>query len=529
MEREDLEMAITNTIENFEMHVNEAFVAKAEALKPTLFHEVVKPTRIVEVVGTVDDAKITSSEDASALPRVILATGGSVVLDFGNHYVGRVSFKVNHHGSPQDAPVLLRVKFGEVLEEIVAKSSEYHGEISGGWIQEEYMHLDVVPTTVNMPRRYAFRYMEVEAVYTSPKFQISLAEVLCTTETSAERPKVEPLPESVPENLRKMDEVALKTMEDCMQLVFEDGPKRDRRLWIGDLRLQALTNYQTFHNTELVKRCLYLFAGLTQNEEHVGACLFLEPELQVDDTSLFDYGLFFISCLSDYYNETDDRETLEELWGTAYRQAELGMRRVGADGVVTDTPDWWCFIDWPPALNKQAAAQGVLIYTLKQALGLAGELEYLEAKAQLTNDLKKVTKGALNVLWDEEQGLFVSGANRQVSWASQVWMVLAGVFDTQRNVELLRHAAEVDPEVKMSTPYMYHHYVDALIQCGLKDEALACMEQYWGSMVADGADCFYEMYDPEDKHFSSYGDYTINSFCHAWSCTPSYFIRKYFA
>ena len=27
-----------------------------------------------------------------------------------------------------------------------------------------------------------------------------------------------------------------------MQDVFEDGPKRDRRLWLGDLRLEALAN-----------------------------------------------------------------------------------------------------------------------------------------------------------------------------------------------------------------------------------------------------------------------------------------------
>lgn len=32
----------------------------------------------------------------------------------------------------------------------------------------------------------------------------------------------------------------MKTLADCMQDVFEDGPKRDRRLWLGDLRLQAL-------------------------------------------------------------------------------------------------------------------------------------------------------------------------------------------------------------------------------------------------------------------------------------------------
>ena len=31
---------------------------------------------------------------------------------------------------------------------------------------------------------------------------------------------------------------------------------------IGDLRLQALTSYSTFKDTQLAKRCLYLHAGV---------------------------------------------------------------------------------------------------------------------------------------------------------------------------------------------------------------------------------------------------------------------------
>ena len=38
---------------------------------------------------------------------------------------------------------------------------------------------------------------------------------------------------------------------------------------------------------------------------------------------MFDYSLFFINTLWDYYKATNDRETLEELWPTALRQIEL--------------------------------------------------------------------------------------------------------------------------------------------------------------------------------------------------------------
>ena len=45
-----------------------------------------------------------------------------------------------------------------------------------------------------------------------------------------------PLPAGVPEDLRRIDEVAAATLRDCMQTTFKDGPRRDRRLWTGDLR-----------------------------------------------------------------------------------------------------------------------------------------------------------------------------------------------------------------------------------------------------------------------------------------------------
>jgi alpha-L-rhamnosidase len=35
------------------------------------------------------------------------------------------------------------------------------------------------------------------------------------------------------------------------------------------------------------------------------------------------------------------------------------------------------------------------------------------------------------------------------------------------------------------------------------------------------------VFDPDNLLLSPYNSIQINSYCHAWSCTPSYFIRKY--
>ena len=64
-----------------------------------------------------------------------------------------------------------------------------------------------------------------------------------------------------------------------------------------------------------------------------------------------------------------------------------------------------------------------------------------------------------------------------------------------------------------------------MLSCAMQTEALALIEKYWGGMVLDGADTFWEVYSPSDSLASPYGDVHINSFCHAWSCTPALLLR----
>ena len=519
-------MAVTNAIENFEMVVNNTFVAKAQALTPALIETIVRPARTVRIISDGEDFSAREVEPNFISSRP-MGRNESICLDFGDHHVGYISFQLTPAGSPADAPAYLRLKFAEIPYEIAADSSDYHGEISRSWIQEELIHVDILPAVVKLPRRYAFRYIQLTVLDTSPKYKVAVSDVACRAVSSADMSAVPPLDAADPE-LIQLDKISLKTMHDCMQSVFEDGPKRDRRLWLADLRLQALTNYVTFRNNDLVKRCLYLFAGLTQNEGRVGACLFLEPAPQVDDTALFDYSLFFISCLHDYYEATGDRSTLRELFPTAHRQIELSLRELDGRGIVADKDAWWCFLDWGDGLNKQAGAHAILIYALKQARTIAGWLGNTDKAGTYETVISKLTKAALDHLWDEGQGFFVSGADRQVSWASQVWFALANVFDKEKNARLLKRLIETDPGVPMVTPYMYHYFIDALIQNGLAELALCRMKSYWGEMLRDGADTFFELYDPNDRYASPYGSRLVNSFCHAWSGTPAYFIRKYF-
>ena len=169
----------------------------------------------------------------------------TVFVDFGDHAVGYVTLELSKTGSHQDAPVYFYLKFGERLEEMTDKTADYDGWLSRGWIQEEYIHVDVLPAKVKLPRRYSFRYMELRVIDTSAKFQLKIDGISCDTVSAVDMESVKPVDFGDP-LLNQIDLVSRKTLKECMQDVFEDGPKRDRRMWLGDLRLQARANYYTF-------------------------------------------------------------------------------------------------------------------------------------------------------------------------------------------------------------------------------------------------------------------------------------------
>ncbi len=507
------------------MATNALFLKKAAALTPPLREREVRPVRTVSLVRAEDGT--VSLTEAGDYRTLSMRSGDTACLDFGDHFVGHLTLRLGFEGSHPDAPAWLRIQFAERPQELFEDADAYHGWISKGWIQQEQFHVDVLPTAVALPRRYAFRYVKLTVLDVSSKYALRLADCLCRETTCADASTLPAFPADDPE-LARIDAVACRTLRNCMQTVFEDGPKRDRRLWMGDLRLQALASYASYRNDDLVKRCLYLFAGTANEEGRVAACLFTEPEVEADDTYMFDYSLFFIPTLRDYWRATGDRETLEELWPTALRQAELARANFDDTGLVRDSDVLgWCFVDWNLNLNKQAGAQAIYLYCLKALTELAAELGEQSLHKELEEEYQAKKQRAISALWDKDRQVFISGSDRQVSWASQVWMILAGVLEPADGAALLRRVAAMPEAEKMVTPYLYHHYVDALLSVGEKEQALRVIRDYWGGMAAQGADTFWELFDPSDPNASPYGGTIVNSFCHAWSCTPAYFLRKY--
>ena len=523
-------MAFTFQInDDVQFQHNQALLDKSASYRPTLKEKTVRAASIV----TLDRNKqylegwgVKQLAPINQLSSYELKRDDRIIIDFGDHQVGKFSININAVGSPMDAPLFFKIKFAEMPAELACNSEDYDGWLSKSWIQEETIHLDVLPTKLTLPRRYSFRYAEITVVDTSPKWRAVFSDPVVTA-TSAVDTEVVNQPKLADTQLQRIYDVGLKTLADCMQDVFEDGPKRDRRLWIGDLRLQALANYATFKDIALVKRCLYLFGAMPTTDGRIPANVFTEPAAVPDDTFLFDYSLFFISILADYEAFNPDKTVLNDLYSVAKKQMDLALEQVTSEGKLTLTEGNPVFVDWSNDFDKETAGQAIIIYTLKQFITLA-KLVRDESVETYTTVLKKLSQYAKTQLFDSKSGLFVSGEQREINVASQVWMTLAHVLNSEQTKALMQTTVtKLFPITGIATPYMYHHVTEALFEAGLQQDAIQLMKDYWGKMVALGADTYWEAFDPNHPDYSPYGSPILNSYCHAWSCTPVYLINKY--
>ncbi len=519
-------MAFTFQINNdLKFNHDEKLLKKSEQNRPEIVYEKKSNFNLVKLVK--DESKL-EGVGTQAIDQDIsdcsLKREDSIILDFGEHMVGTFQIDIDQTGSPMDAPLFMRLKFAEMPCELKAKSSDYNGWLSRSWIQEEFIHLDTLPTTLLLPRRYSFRYVEIKVIDTSPKWQAVFSNPLVTTQTSADYSRLEKI-NLEDTTLQKIYDVGLKTLADCMQDVFEDGPKRDRRLWLGDLRLQALANYASFDQVDLVKRCLYLFAGMTSEDGKISANVFVSPKVVPDDTFLYEYSLFFISTLYDFHKAHPDIEFVKELYPIAKTQMDLTLTMFDKNGQFMPSEEYPVFVDWSNDFNKDTAGYAETIYVLRQFIELSKECK--EEVSSYKDQLLLLTNYAKKNLYNQEKHLFMTNQD-EYNIASQVWMILAHVLSDEENKLVMQKTMDtLFPIRDIATPYMYHHIVEAMFEAGLFEEACKLLKDYWGKMIDLGADTFWEAFDPGKPDYSPYGSPIVNSYCHAWSCTPVYLIKKY--
>lgn len=507
-----------------------AWLKEAAASMPELRRTEHHPVRIVRSVAdstAFQGWRMEPSEPIEALYASSLKQRRKVIVDMGEHMTGYFSLRVNHTGMPADAPIRLRITFAEVPAELNTPFDPYPGGLSRAWLQDETVTVMRLPATVRIERRVACRYVMIEVLAQSSfDFRVEDITLEAVTSASGEAPA---LAEGTDPMIRRIYDTGLKTLSECMQTVYEDGPKRDQRLWIGDLYLESLANACSFGNHALTRRCLYLLAALADEDGWLHATVYEypQPEPQYNQHTM-DYSLLYGVALLEYLKATGDMTTARELWPVVARQIEIA--RTYLKDYLYDMqkqPQWWLVFDWKDDLDRHASVQGLMTFAVERGWELAQMVGRERDVRDWPDLVKRMRRASRRAFYDADAGVVVSGLQRQVSYLSQVWMILSGTLTPKEGARAMTAVLNDPTACRPGSPYAYHYVIEALIACGMRDEAREQLLEYWGGMVERGADTFWEVYDPMDDCKSPYGFYPVNSYCHAWSCTPVYFINTY--
>jgi alpha-L-rhamnosidase len=122
-----------------------------------------------------------------------------------------------------------------------------------------------------------------------------------------------------------------------------------------------------------------------------------------------------------------------------------------------------------PKLEKECAEHAIMIYCLKAIAELASLLQVGEEPSYVLGTgsesqpistlVPKLIEAHNKHYYDRELGVYVSGPEKQISWGSNAWAVIAGVPESKDIAQRALKAAYTRPEsVQGLTPYL-HHYV----------------------------------------------------------------------
>jgi hypothetical protein len=510
-----------------------SWLRKAEEAKPVLMKTVYRPVGLVTSVA--DDRAwqgwhMEPSEDMDVLWGTSLRTKKSVTVDFGRHLTGYFTFHLKTLNRTQDGPIRIKFTFAEVPAELNTPFDPYPGALSRAWLQDEVMTIMNIDRDFTIPRRLSGRYMKIELLG-APDFDFAISDIYFTATSSASDKVVTTFRPDASPMIRHIAEVSIATLAECMQTVYEDGPKRDQRLWIGDMYLEALANTYSFGQHDLTKRCLYLLAALAAEDGRLHANVFERPEPHPQYGShTMDYSLIYNVALLEYLKITGDKATALDLWPVVKAQVADAMSYLDDnyifDPFCKDTPIWLVF-DWRAGLDTRTMMQGCMIWALKGSYELAEMLGKTAEAAEWPKIAVKMSRAARKYQFDARRGVFVSGPQGQVSCLSQAWMILAEVLTPAQGARALQTVFDMPETIYPGAPYAYHYLIEALVKSGLHAEANCRLVEYWGGIIERGADTFWEVYDPLNPALSPYNFFPVNSYCHAWSCTPVYFIHKY--
>ncbi len=315
----------------------------------------------------------------------------------------------------------------------------------------------------------------------------------------------------------------------CMQQDIWDAPKRDRRMWMGDLQVSGEVINNVFLDHFLMEQTMRRLRAEAQGSNPPAA-------LPANDVNgIPGYSCAWVCALADFYKHTGAIGYIRSQHVLLLSMLRYMKRAFNSENLFHNSHNHWCFTDWAHKLHGNTP-QSYVATDLYTCLAVRRAVFLLRALGDTTHARRwarwdaKIIQAARKHLANPKTGTYTQ--LRQVN-AMAIDSGVASVV--QRRAIAARILGPQCPSWKqIATPYYNNFVIFALSHLGRTAQAMRFVQKYWGGMIREGATTFWEGYDPSwpKHHFHRHlqADWTTGYFvslCHGWSCGVTNWLTQY--
>ncbi|WP_344860833.1 alpha-L-rhamnosidase C-terminal domain-containing protein [Amycolatopsis ultiminotia] len=233
------------------------------------------------------------------------------------------------------------------------------------------------------------------------------------------------------------------------KLVLQDGAKRDRDPYVGDVAVSGLTTYLTHDTAVAAKNVL---ADLAEHQRADGWI----PPASISNYSLqlFDYPMYWVKASWDYVLYTGDLDYAQQYYANLGKVLndwlpsvtdENGLLQKGLNG--TEDYGDYAFLGRTGEVTYYNA---LYVLALRNAAGIANALGHAD-DADTWNQRADTVAGAVNAhLWDDSAGAYLDSGTGEVRHGQDGngYAILAGIASADQQTRSLDYLS-----AHTTTPY----------------------------------------------------------------------------
>lgn len=333
---------------------------------------------------------------------------------------------------------------------------------------------------------------------------------------------------------RRIYDVCVNTLIQCMHEHYEDCPWREQALYTMDSRNQMLCGYYTFSETRFPRACLELISHGLREDGILSLCYPAGNDLPIPSFSL----MYFVQ-MREYLDHSGDADFLEDKYPFLVKLMSTFTDRVGEYGLISIFEGGpWNFYEWSPGLEGnthcklQAPLNAFYSLALQNLADIASALGKDEDSERFTTESERMNKAIRDYFYNPDTGLFRSfdeplAPEYEYSVLTNSLCLLCGAAEGVNKETILKVLASNGPAdtglyVLPNTLSMNTFRFDALLSEDAEHYRQVILDEIdrtYLAMLEQGATSFWETAQGVQDFGGS------GSLCHGWSALPAYYYQ----